>query len=73
LPAWRNISGFNPQRTLIESDRSLTFAGVKEQISKNGALGVTKIGGILYYKYDDIIRMMEGDKTCNTKVKANVR
>jgi len=36
--------------------------GTLQNLRVNGTLGFTKIGGILYYKYEDIIKMMEGKK-----------
>lgn len=36
--------------------------GTLQNLRVNGTLGFTKIGGILYYKYDDILKMMEGKK-----------
>lgn len=36
--------------------------GTLQNLRVNGTLGFTKIGGILYYKYDDIVKMMEGNK-----------
>ncbi|HEY8781191.1 MAG TPA: helix-turn-helix domain-containing protein [Mucilaginibacter sp.] len=37
--------------------------GTLQNLRVNGTLGFTRIGGILYYKYDDIVKMMEGKKT----------
>ena len=36
--------------------------GTLQNLRVNGTLGYTKIGGIIYYKYDDILKMMEGKK-----------
>lgn len=36
--------------------------GTLQNLRVNGTLGFTKIGGILYYKYEDIVKMMEGSK-----------
>ena len=36
--------------------------GTLQNLRANGTLGFTKIGGILYYKYEDIQKMMEGTK-----------
>jgi len=36
--------------------------GTLQNLRANGTLGYTKIGGILYYKYEDIQKMMEGTK-----------
>ena len=35
--------------------------GTLQNLRTNGTLGFTKIGGIIYYKYEDIARMMEGN------------
>lgn len=34
--------------------------GTLQNLRVNGTLGYTKIGGILYYKYEDILKLMEG-------------
>ena len=36
--------------------------GTLQNLRANGTLGFTKIGGILYYKYEDIVKMMDGSK-----------
>ena len=36
--------------------------GTLQNLRVNGTLGFTKIGGIIYYKYEDIIKMMDGKK-----------
>lgn len=33
--------------------------GTLQNLRLNGTLNYTKIGGIIYYKYEDIIKMME--------------
>lgn len=35
--------------------------GTLQNLRVNGTLRFTKIGGILYYKYEDIMRVLEGD------------
>lgn len=35
--------------------------GTLQNLRVNGTLGFTKIGGIMYYKYEDIVKMMEGE------------
>jgi len=37
--------------------------GTLQNLRVNGTLRYTKIGGILYYKYEDIVRVLEGEKT----------
>ncbi len=36
--------------------------GTLQNLRANGTLRFTKIGGILYYKYEDILRVLEGEK-----------
>lgn len=36
--------------------------GTLQNLRVNGTLRFTKIGGILYYKYEDILRVLEGEK-----------
>jgi hypothetical protein len=35
--------------------------GTLQNLRVNGTLRFTKIGGILYYKYEDIMRVLEGE------------
>ncbi len=35
--------------------------GTLQNLRVNGTLRYTKIGGILYYKYEDIVRVLEGE------------
>ena len=37
--------------------------GTLQNLRVNGTLTFTKIGGIMYYKYEDILKMMEGNKS----------
>ncbi len=37
--------------------------GTLQNLRVNGTLRFSKIGGILYYKYEDIMRVLEGEKT----------
>jgi hypothetical protein len=37
--------------------------GTLQNLRVNGTLGFTKIGGIIYYKYEDILAMMEVKST----------
>jgi len=34
-------------------------SGTLQNLRINGTLSYTKIGGIIYYKYDDIVKMLE--------------
>lgn len=36
--------------------------GTLQNLRINGTLRFTKIGGILYYKYEDIIKVLEGNE-----------
>jgi hypothetical protein len=36
--------------------------GTLQNLRVNGTLTYTKIGGILYYKYEDIVALLEGTK-----------
>jgi hypothetical protein len=36
--------------------------GTLQNLRVNGTLGYTKIGGLLYYKQGDIIKLLEGNK-----------
>ena len=36
--------------------------GTLQNLRVNGTISYTKIGGILYYKYEDIQRLLEGDR-----------
>jgi hypothetical protein len=38
------------------------FPGTLRNLRENGTLGYTKIGGIMYYKYEDFEKMMAGDQ-----------
>lgn len=37
-------------------------SGTLQNLRVNGTLRFTKIGGILYYKYEDIMRVLEGEQ-----------
>ncbi|WP_370362918.1 hypothetical protein [Mucilaginibacter flavidus] len=37
--------------------------GTLQNLRVNGTRTFTKIGGIMYYKYEDILKMMEGNKS----------
>lgn len=37
--------------------------GTLQNLRVNGTLTFSKIGGIMYYKYEDILKMMEGNKS----------
>jgi len=37
-------------------------SGTLQSLRVNGILSYTKVGGTLYYKYDDIIKLMEANK-----------
>ncbi|WPU95843.1 helix-turn-helix domain-containing protein [Mucilaginibacter sabulilitoris] len=36
--------------------------GTLQNLRVNGTISYTKIGGILYYKYDDIQRLLDGNR-----------
>ena len=36
--------------------------GTLQNLRVNGTLQFTRIGGILYYKYEDIMRVLEGER-----------
>ena len=36
--------------------------GTLQNMRVNGTIAYTKIGGLVFYDYDDIINLMEGDK-----------
>ncbi|WP_426667068.1 helix-turn-helix domain-containing protein [Mucilaginibacter sp. McL0603] len=36
--------------------------GTLQNLRVNGTLQFTKIGGIMYYKYEDIVKVLEGQK-----------
>jgi hypothetical protein len=36
--------------------------GTLQNLRVNGTLSFTKIGGIIYYKYEDIVKVLEGNK-----------
>ncbi|MBE9586964.1 helix-turn-helix domain-containing protein [Mucilaginibacter sp. JRF] len=36
--------------------------GTLQNLRVNGTLDYTKIGGIIYYKYEDIVKVLEGQK-----------
>lgn len=38
-------------------------AGTLQNLRINGTLPHTKIGGLMYYKYEDILKLMEGNTT----------
>lgn len=41
-------------------------AGTLQNFRVNGTLPYTKIGGIVFYKYDDIVRLLENNKVSNS-------
>jgi Helix-turn-helix domain len=47
--------------------------GTLQNLRMNGTLRFTKIGGILYYKYEDIIEVLEGipKETSQVKIRSN--
>ncbi|MDB5141673.1 MAG: helix-turn-helix protein [Mucilaginibacter sp.] len=63
IKALLSQSGAEPQKWLksYQVKNMLKISpGTLQNLRMNGTLNFTKIGGILYYKYDDIIRVMEG-------------
>jgi hypothetical protein len=63
------------QRPAIENQKWLKSYQVKnllkispgtlQTLRVNGTLQFTKIGGIIYYKYDDIMQVLEGKKNAS--------
>jgi Helix-turn-helix domain len=43
--------------------------GTLQTLRVNGTLSYTKIGGILYYKYEDIQKLLEGNRKNNSSKK----
>ncbi len=39
--------------------------GTLQQMRVNGSLEFTQVGGLMYYKHDDILKMMEANKRKN--------
>jgi hypothetical protein len=39
--------------------------GTLQQMRINGTLEFTQLGGLMYYKYDDIVKLMENNKHKN--------
>ncbi|TWR24995.1 helix-turn-helix domain-containing protein [Mucilaginibacter achroorhodeus] len=39
--------------------------GTLQNLRVNGTLAYSKIGGIIYYKYEDIVKVLEGQKNKN--------
>lgn len=39
--------------------------GTLQQLRVNGSLEFTQLGGLMYYKYDDIVKLMEKNKYKN--------
>lgn len=39
--------------------------GTLQQMRINGTLEYTQLGGLMYYKYDDIVKLMEANKHKN--------
>lgn len=56
-PARRWLKSHEVRRILTVSPNTLQALRLK------GLLPFTKIGGVIYYDYDDIRRMLEGNKT----------
>lgn len=56
----------SPHRKWLKSPevrRMLTLSpGTLQNLRVNGILPFTKIGGVMYYDYDDIIKMLEKNK-----------
>jgi hypothetical protein len=43
--------------------------GTLQNLRVNGTLSFTKIGGILYYKYEDIIKVLEGHVKTDDRIR----
>lgn len=43
----------------------LISAGTLQTLRINGTLPFTKVGGVMYYEYDDILKMLEKNKRGN--------
>ena len=41
--------------------------GTLQNLRINGTLSYTKIGGLIFYSYDDIVKLMEGKKKTGKK------
>jgi len=50
----------------IEVRRLLKIsAGTLQNLRINGVIAYTKVGSLFYYKHEDIIKLLEGNKTIN--------
>lgn len=45
--------------------------GTLQQMRVNGTLEFTQLGGLMYYKYDDIVKLMDGNKHKNPFIARN--
>jgi hypothetical protein len=43
--------------------------GTLQNLRVNGTLSFTKIGGIIYYKYEDIIKVLEGHVKTDDRIR----
>lgn len=45
--------------------------GKLQNMRVNGTIAFTQIGGLMFYKYDDIVKLMEGNKVKNPFIARN--
>ncbi|MFX1707380.1 helix-turn-helix domain-containing protein [Chitinophaga sp. CC14] len=55
---------FNPPRQWLKSYEVRDLMGISggtlQNMRNNGTLASKKVGGLMYYKYSDILKLMEG-------------
>ncbi|WP_429050529.1 helix-turn-helix domain-containing protein [Chitinophaga sp. W3I9] len=55
---------FNPLRQWLKSYEVRDMMGISEgtlqNMRNNGTLAHRKVGGLMYYKYSDILKLMDG-------------
>lgn len=60
-----------PQRKWLKSYEVKKMLGISpgtlQNLRINGTLSYTKIGGLIFYSYDDIVKLMEGKKKSGKK------
>jgi excisionase family DNA binding protein len=61
-PTFKPLTSKERQKPFIKSYEVLELLGISagtlQQLRKNGEIKFTKIGGLMYYKYEDIEAMM---------------
>jgi hypothetical protein len=70
------LKGANPsQKEWLKSYEVRKLLGISpgklQNMRVNGTIAFTQIGGLMFYKYDDIVKLMEDHKTKNPFIARN--